>query len=310
MKGVAAVLLLASSAVASFDSLIRDVNARQSSWRAGETKLTRMTEAERKALLGVDLDKLRAFTWHQKVYPASELRDIPESFDSATNWPQCTTMTQIRDQKHCGSCWAFGAAEAMSDRECVAFGVNVPLSAEDINSCSKHLLLRCGSCNGGQPGCAWEYFKGTGVVSDECYPYTAGQDPTQIVTPECEYKCTGNTALKWDEDKRKGKDHYTLRGEQQIQNDVMKNGPVEVAFRVYSDFMSYTGGIYHHVSGSLEGGHAVKLVGWGVENGEKFWKIANSWGEDWGEKGYFRIRRGTDECLIESQVWAGIPAQH
>jgi cathepsin B len=310
MKGVAAVLLLASSAVASFDSIIRDVNARQTSWRAGETKLTRMTAEERKAMLGVDFDKLRAFTWHQKVYPASELRDIPDTFDSATNWPKCTTMTQIRNQKHCGSCWAFGAAEAMSDRHCVAFGINVPLSAEDINSCSKNLFMRCGSCNGGQPGCAWEYAKSTGVVSDECAPYTAGNDPTSLDTPVCPNKCNGNPSLDWKTDKYLNKDHYTLRGEQQIQKEVMENGPVEVAFHVYEDFMSYTGGIYHHVSGSLEGGHAVKLVGWGVENGEKFWKIANSWDEDWGEKGYFRIRRGTDECSIESQVWAGLPAAH
>jgi len=52
----------------------------------------------------------------------------------------------------------------------------------------------------------------------------------------------------------------------------------------------------------MAGGHAVKLVGWGVDKGVKYWKVANSWNPYWGEKGYFRIRRGNNEGGIESQV--------
>jgi len=82
----------------------------------------------------------------------------------------------------------------------------------------------------------------------------------------------------------------------------MEGGPLEVAFTVYSDFENYAGGIYQHKSGGMAGGHAVKMVGWGVENGVKYWKIANSWNPYWGEKGYFRIIRGQDEGGIESQA--------
>jgi len=71
--------------------------------------------------------------------------------------------------------------------------------------------------------------------------------------------------------------------------------------------MSYSSGIYHHTSGGFEGGHAVKLIGYGEENGEKYWTCANSWDYDWGEEGYFRIRRGNNECDIESQGCGGIP---
>ena len=83
---------------------------------------------------------------------------------------------------------------------------------------------------------------------------------------------------------------------------IMEGGPVETAFTVYSDFENYAGGIYHHVSGGMAGGHAVKFVGWGVDNGQKYWKVANSWNPYWGEKGYFRIVRGTNEGGIEHQV--------
>lgn len=85
----------------------------------------------------------------------------------------------------------------------------------------------------------------------------------------------------------------------------MTNGPIEVSFSVYSDFETYTSGVYQHTSGSYLGGHAVKMLGWGVENGTPYWLIANSWNPSWGDKGYFKIIRGQDECGIESSAVAG-----
>jgi len=93
-------------------------------------------------------------------------------------------------------------------------------------------------------------------------------------------------------------------GEKDIQQAIIEGGPVETAFTVYSDFENYAGGIYHHVSGGMAGGHAVKMVGWGVENGNKYWKIANSWNPHWGEKGYFRIREG--ESGVDDDVTGAI----
>lgn len=72
----------------------------------------------------------------------------------------------------------------------------------------------------------------------------------------------------------------------------MTNGPVEVLFYVYEDFYSYKSGVYKHVTGDDLGGHAVKLLGWGVENGEPYWLCANSWGTGFGENGFFKILRG------------------
>ena len=85
----------------------------------------------------------------------------------------------------------------------------------------------------------------------------------------------------------------------------MTNGPIETGFTVYSDFMSYRGGIYVRHSNQIMGGHAVKVVGWGVENGVNYWIVANSWGPNWGESGFFRIKMG--QCGFESQMYAGVP---
>jgi cathepsin B len=123
-------------------------------------------------------------------------------------------------------------------------------------------------------------------------------------------------------------------------------GPVQAAFSVWSDFMQYKEGVYSHVSGLFEGGHSVKIIGWGVDDTtsvpycELLWTIissfrwhgyiycyppfrslsqwcgchagivANSWGQSWGnDGGYFKIRRGTDECYIESNAIAGLPTK-
>jgi len=126
-------------------------------------------------------------------------------------------------------------------------------------------------------------------------------------TPACLRRCTGSATLQWDSDKRKGSKAYTIVGEQNMMTELAKNGPFEVAFVVYADFYSYTSGVYYHRSGGYEGGHAVKLLGYGEENGMKYWLCANSWDTTWGEKGFFKIRRGTNECSIERQAWAGIP---
>lgn len=85
------------------------------------------------------------------------------------------------------------------------------------------------------------------------------------------------------------------------------SGPVETAFTVYSDFENYVSGIYTHTTGAAAGGHAVKIVGWGAEGGQEYWKVANSWNPHWGEGGYFRIapgQGGIDDRVVGSAASA------
>lgn len=236
------------------------------------------------------------------VSPARVLRDVPASFDARTQWPGC--VHPIRDQAQCGSCWAFGASEALSDRFCIQTNgtVNVVLSPQDLVSCDSSNS----GCNGGVLRTAWSYLVNTGIVSDACMPYTSADG---TVAP-CPSTCKDGSAMKRYKAKNSyhvGSDILFWKRVEDIQNEIMTNGPVETGFDVYQDFMNYKSGVYKHVSGSLLGGHAVKIVGWGHDDSvnEDYWIVANSWGTGWGEQGFFRILRGKDECNFEADVYAG-----
>jgi len=222
---------------------------------------------------------------------------IPDNFDSKTTWPDC--VHEIRDQKSCGSCWAFAASEVLSDRTCIATSgnTNVILSPQDLVSCDKGDL----GCNGGYLNKSWDYLVKTGIVADDCYPYTSGTGTTGSCTITAG-KCASGSKATYK--KYFATSYKTFKTTNDIKADIVANGPVETGFTVYSDFMSYKSGIYKHTSGSVLGGHAVKIVGFGVENGVQFWKVANSWGPAWGEAGHFRIAIGNC-CNFDAQIIAG-----
>jgi len=251
---------------------------------------------------------------------------LPKDFDPRKKWPNCPSLKEVRDQGSCGSCWAFAATAAMTDRWCIATKgqKQFHFSAEDLVSCCN----TCGAgCNGGFPSAAWEYWVVDGLVSGGAYGSKQGCQPYEIPpcehhtsgprpnctgeegqTPKCVRRCEAPYTTPYQKDLHYGKKSYSLPNKvNQIQMELIRNGPVEAAFTVYSDFPLYKSGVYHHVSGEELGGHAVKLMGWGEENGTPYWLVANSWNSDWGDGGFFKILRGHDECGFESMIAAGLP---
>jgi len=99
--------------------------------------------------------------------------------------------------------------------------------------------------------------------------------------------------------------------EYNIRRDIYHWGPACSAMKIFADFIFWNGeGIYEwdKKSGQIkEYGHAVIIVGWGEENGKKYWNVCNTWGDKWGDKGYFKILRGSNNCEIEENVFNGYP---
>jgi len=292
--------------------LVRSVNSKTNLWRASLTSpVARMSLADVRAqLLGVSDPRTFHAGFERVSYSKEQHLRAPESYDPRDHYPNCKSMNMIRDQAWCGSCWAFGAVSSISDRTCIKEGRDVILSSEDMLACSG-----AGSCDGGEPYSAYWYWVYTGVVTEECSPYSfescdhhipnstnpcpSGHGPT----PQCVRTCKNGKS--WDEDKHKGTRAYCVNGESDIMTELSLNGPCEAVISIYEDFLVYTSGIYHHVGGKLVGSHAVKLMGYGIDNGTKYWLLANSWNEHWGEKGYFRMVRGSNECGVEWDVTCG-----
>ncbi|XP_060520829.1 uncharacterized protein LOC132698652 [Cylas formicarius] len=330
MKYLGAVLLLVATASATpvanlhplSDEYIAHINSIQNTWKAGKTfdveewdRVKRIASGAWKKPVSVQLDR--------NVH--DESRDIPESFDSREAWPQCAEFIgQIRDQSSCGACWAFAAAEAMSDRICIHSNgtVRKHVSSEDLNSC----CLYCGDgCDGGYPYEAWYYWQKTGIVTgglyesnqgckdyslEPCEHHTTGNrvacSELEFNTPRCVKSCY-DSSIDYQQDLTFGQTVREFTNEKQIQLEILSNGPVEAGFTVYEDFLTYKSGVYQPTTRNVVGGHAVKIIGWGVEKGVKYWLIANSWNTDWGTDGYVKFIRGVDSGGLESEVVASLP---
>jgi len=267
-------------------------------WRAGFTSLSTLPPEERRMRLGgyvpleEDLDKYVAVVKRAKLPSSMDWRS-----KSGKNY-----MTTIKDQASCGSCWAFSAVGTMEATYNVEKGLYAletysgrrvtyslilkypDFSEQDLLSCSD-----AGTCVGGSSSGAVQYIKNYGVVSETCFLYTAQDDPCN--------RCSNwskllSTISGW------GWVTQSTVDEEAIKN-ALQDSPLSGWMQVYSDFYHYKSGVYELTpAGEYEGGHLVVLVGY--DEKEDCWICKNSWGEAWGNKGYFKIKMG--ECGIGKWV--------
>lgn len=307
------------------DEFINEINSKQTLWKAGRNFPADTPLSYIKKLMGTILNSNLQTNLYVMEHSPELIASLPENFDLRDKWPNCPTLNEIRDQGACGSCWAFGAVEAMTDRVCIYSNgtQNFHFSADDLVSCS----LSNSGCSGGMALNAWEYWVKNGIVSGGAYNSSEGCRPYEIPpcnhyspdpstlppcdheypTPSCVDTCITGSNIDYKKDKHYGKRVYCIQNEDNIKAELFANGPVEADFQIYSDFLSYKSGVYKHVTGDYHGGHSIKILGWGVENGTKYWLAANSWNSGWGDKGFFKILRGENECHIESSIVAGEP---
>lgn len=248
--------------IAAVQKAIKEKGAK---WEAGETSLSNLSKEEWQARVGYNFQPIDAPALAE-FGPAA----IPASIDWRSQ--NGNFVTPIRDQKKCGSCWAFamtGALESYTLRTENKPGTDLDLSEQVMVSCSG-----VGSCNGGYLSAG--YLKKTGLPPESFYPYTATDG-------SCETAGAG-----WQNATYKiGTYSSVSKSLTAIKTALANYGPLPTAFMVYEDFMHYKTGIYSYTTGKRLGGHAVLLVGY--NDAEQYFIVKNSWNTKWGEEGYFRI---------------------
>ncbi|CAD5208600.1 unnamed protein product [Bursaphelenchus xylophilus] len=248
----------------------------------------------------------------------TSLDPIPESFEAAEKWPECAdVINHIWNQGQCNSCWAVATAGAISDRICIATKGRIKVNISAI-----HMV----DCDGKGCGCGDYPLKGEqgfikhGLPTGGDYHSNQGCQPYPVAMSDeildfksaqlfqgtqCSFKCRPGYNRTYEEDLFFGKEvvSFTAKNDslvESMQHELMKNGPFTITMIIYSDFGQYNHGIYRPGPNVTKSGyHAVRLIGWGVENGTKFWRVANSWGPNNKEHGFFRIVRGINCAEFE-----------
>ena len=170
------------------DDFIERINAKATTWKAGRNFHPKTSENYLRSLMGVHPDHKEFLPEQKPKLLGLEEVQLPASFDPRDKWPECPTLKYIPDQGGCGSCWAFGAATAMSDRLCIHSNATFKnhVSAENLLSC----CYTCGfGCNGGFPGMAWSFWTNTGLVTGGSYGTSEGCQPYEI--KPCEHHVNG-----------------------------------------------------------------------------------------------------------------------
>jgi len=220
------------------------------------------------------------------------------------NW-----MSGVRNQGSCGSCYAMALMAVLESRFRLAHNdPTLPrFSPQNVVSCSVYNQ----GCDGGFPFLVAKHIEHFGAVQESCYRYTAADGVCQMTCPKPPIFPITNTHYIGG--------FYGATNEETMMRELM-NGPIAVAFESPPSLFAYRGGIFTGPRPQAEDqqvpgvkpwqhtNHAIVAVGWGesMVSGKrvKYWIMRNTWGKHWGEEGYFRIRRGTDECGVESMAVA------
>ncbi|KAH9624601.1 hypothetical protein KSS87_010304 [Heliosperma pusillum] len=220
--------------------------------------------------------------------------NVPASVD----WRKKGAVNPIKNQGQCGSCWAFSTIVAVEGINQIKTGKLVSLSEQELVDCD---TAQNQGCNGGLMPVAFDFIKkNDGITTEDLYPYTA-QDGS------CDSSKMNAPKVSID-----GHELVPANSEDALLK-AAANQPISVAIDAGGqDMQFYSEGVFTGQCGT-ELDHGVAVVGYGAtQDGTKYWIVRNSWGEEWGEKGYIRMQRGVSakEGLCGIAMEASYPTKN
>lgn len=250
-------------------------------WFMGVNQFTDMTDEEFSLKFGTFTPtSLAGVPVHNGTI---NIEDLPDKL----NWVSLGYVTGVKDQRTCGSCWAFSATGAIEGAWKRKTSTLLTLSPQLYVDCDQGSY----GCNGGYMETAFDFTRNHGAELLSDYPYNAKVgdckfDPEKVVAKTKTY-------------------HTTIKSEAALQQALVEAGPISVGLNA-DGFKSYSHGVFH---GNCHGdiNHALLLVGYGLDqDGQEYWLIKNSWGKWWGEDGYIRLARNYNR-LCHISEWATYP---
>eukprot|EP01003_Olkasia_polycarbonata_P003452 NODE_213_length_1197_cov_293.869338_g160_i1.p1 GENE.NODE_213_length_1197_cov_293.869338_g160_i1~~NODE_213_length_1197_cov_293.869338_g160_i1.p1 ORF type:complete len:355 (-),score=102.67 NODE_213_length_1197_cov_293.869338_g160_i1:132-1166(-) len=250
---------------------------------------------------------------------------LPDSF----NWGNVNGtdfLTKSLNQhlpQYCGSCWAHGALSALADRIKIARkaqGIDLNLAVQFILNCGGEVA---GSCHGGSHSGTYQFIKQTGYVPyDTCLQYEAcSSESSEGACKDSNFQCSpvntcrtcstftsnGGKCVEVDRFPNASIAEFgQVSGADKMMAEIYARGPIACGVNA-EPILKYPGGVFDDASAGKGINHIISVVGWGADKntGKKFWVVRNSWGEYWGELGYFRIAMGGNQLGIEADcAWA------
>ncbi|PAN13924.1 hypothetical protein GQ55_2G361100 [Panicum hallii var. hallii] len=232
--------------------------------------------------------------------PEEEVARLPASFD----WREKGAVTGVKTQGACGSCWAFSTTGAVEGANFLATGKLLNLSEQQLvdcdHTCSAVARNECNNgCAGGLMTNAYAYLmESGGLMEQREYPYTGAPGPCRFDPARAAVRVANFTAVPAGD-------------ERQTRAALVRRGPLAVGLNA-AFMQTYVGGVSCPlVCPRAWVNHGVLLVGYGARGFaalrlgyRPYWIIKNSWGEQWGERGYYRLCRGSNVCGVDSMVSA------
>jgi len=241
----------------------------------------------------------------------------PDDFD----WRELGAVTDVKNQKYCGSCWTFSTAGDVEGTHYLSTGVLKSFSEQQLVACDTTMY----GCEGGYMYAAMQYVsKIGGLVTYDDYPYEGIMMDYMDNTPTCDTELISDMIMADNANDTAHIESWQFVAMGEDYEDLMatvllKNGPLSLAINAIAmDYYVHgiTGcetiaGSEYCEAGSIDDtypcdpeslDHGVLAVAYGVQDDVKYWVIKNSWGDSWGEDGYYRIERGTDHCGVANMV--------
>ncbi|XP_063044743.1 cathepsin F [Engraulis encrasicolus] len=258
----------------------------QGSAEYGVTKFSDLTEEEfRETYLNPMLSQ---WTLQRPLKPAARATDPPPA---SWDWREHGAVSDVKNQGMCGSCWAFSVTGNIEGQWFRKSGKLVSLSEQELVDCDR-LDQACG---GGLPSNAYAAIEGLGGLETETdYTYTGHKQACDFSSDKVAVYINSSVELPKDE--------------KEIAAWLAENGPVSAALNAFA-MQFYRKGVSKPLKILCNPwmiDHAVLLVGYGERKGVPFWAIKNSWGEDYGEQGYYYLYRGKGLCGIDKMCSSAV----